>query len=180
MCKPSLLFVIVVQLPSCIPLLATPWTESHQASLSTVSWSFLKFMSTESVMLSNHLILCCPLQSFPASGSFPVSWLFTSGGQIIGASASVLPMSIQGLFPLRLTGLISLQSKGLSSLLQHSNSKTSILWCSAFFIVQLSYPHMTTGKTIALTRRTFVSKCLSFLICCLGWSQLFFQGASVF
>ena len=114
MCKPSLLFVIVVQLPSCIPLLATPWTESHQASLSTVSWSFLKFMSTESVMLSNHLILCCPLQSFPASGSFPVSWLFTSGGQIIGASASVLPMSIQGLFPLRLTGLISLLSKGLS------------------------------------------------------------------
>ena len=112
--KHSLLFVVAVQLPSCIPLLATPWTAAHQASLSTISWSFLKFMATESVMLSNHLILCCPLQSFPASGSFPMSWLFTSGGQIIGAWASDLPMSIKGLFPLRLTGLISLQSTVLS------------------------------------------------------------------
>ena len=112
--KHCLLFVVVVHLPSCIPLLAAPWTAAHQASLSTVSWSFLKFMATESVMLSNRLILCCPLQSFPASGSFPMSWLFTSVGQIIGASASDLPMSIKGSFPLRLTGLISLQSRVLS------------------------------------------------------------------
>ena len=69
----------------------------------------------------------------------------------------------------------------LKSLLQHYNSKASILWCSAFFIVQCSHPYMTTGKSIALTRQTFVGKVISmFLICCLGWSQLFFQGANVF
>ena len=78
-----------------------PWTAAHQASLSySISWSLLKFMSIESVMLSNHLILCCPfsfyLQSFLASGPFPVSQLFTSGGQRSRASASVLPMNIQG------------------------------------------------------------------------------------
>ena len=92
-----------------------------QASLSfTISRSLLKLMSIELVMPFNHLILCCSLssclQSFPASGSFLMSWLFSSGGQSIGPSisASVLPMNIQGLFPLGLTGWISLQSKGLS------------------------------------------------------------------
>ena len=106
----------------------------------------------------------CP-QSFPASGSFQMSQLFASGGQIIGASAStsVLPMNIQDWFPLGWTGWISLQSKGLSSLLQHHSSKTSILLHSAFFIVQLSHPYMTTGKTIALTRWTFVDKVMSLL-----------------
>ena len=111
----------VVQLLSHIQLFVTPWTAPCQAPLSSIiSQSLLRFMSTESVMLSNHLILCCPLssspQSFPASGSFPVSWLFTSGGQIIGASASatVLPMNIQGGFPLGLTALMTLQSEGLS------------------------------------------------------------------
>ena len=95
---------------------------SMQAPLSyTISWNLLKFMSIESVMLFNHLILCQPpslfcLQSFPTSGSFPVSQLFTSGGQSIGASASalVLPINIRGWFPLGLTGLISLQSRELS------------------------------------------------------------------
>ena len=76
------------------------------------------------------------LQSFPASGSFPMSQFFTSGGQSIGVSASVLPMNIQAWLPLGLTGLISLQSKGLSSLLQHHSSKASILRRSAFFTVQ--------------------------------------------
>ena len=106
------------------------------------------------------------LQSFPASRSLTVSQLFTSGGQSIGASASasVLPMSIQGWFPLGLTGLISLQSKGLSRVFSNSNSsKASILWHSAFFIVQLLHPYMTTGKTIALTRWTFVGKVMSLL-----------------
>ena len=105
----------------------------------------------------------CP-QSFPASGSFPVSQLFTSGGQSIGVSASisVLPMNIQDWSPLGWTGWI-LQSKELSSLRQHHSSKAWILWCSAFFIVQLSHPYMTTGKTIALTRRTFVDKEMSLL-----------------
>ena len=105
----------------------------------------------------------CP-QSFPASGYFPMSWLFTSGDQNIGASASasVLPMNIQGWFPLRFTYLISLQSKALSqSLLQHHCSKASILRCSGFFMAQLSHPYMTTGKTIILIRQTFASKVMS-------------------
>ena len=100
----QLTFVIVQSL-SCV-LFVTPWTAAHQASVSfTISWSLLKLMSVESVMPSNHLILCRP-QSFPASGSFPVSQLFASGGQIIGVSASVsVPlMTIQGWFHLRWTG----------------------------------------------------------------------------
>ena len=101
-------------------------------------------------------------QSFPASGSFPMSGLFTSGGQSIGASASasVLPMNIQDWFSLGFTGWISLLSK---SLLQHHSSKASILKCSAFFMVQLSHPFMITGKTIASTTQTFVSKVMSLL-----------------
>ena len=99
------------------------------------------------------------LQSFPALGSFPVSRLFTSGGQSIGASASasVLPMNIQNWFPLGL-GLIFLQSKGLTRIFSSNNWKASILQCSTFFIVQLSHPYTTSGKTIALTRWTFVAK----------------------
>ena len=94
-----------------------------------------------------------------------MSQFFASGGQSFGvsASASVLPMNIQDWFPLGWTGWISLQSKGLLSLLQHHSSKASILRCSAFFIVQLSQPYMTTGKTIALTRWTFVGKVMSLL-----------------
>ena len=105
----------------------------------------------------------CP-QSLPAWGSFPTSQLFTWGGQSIGvsASASVPPMNTQDWSPSGRTGWISLQSKGLSSLLQHHSSKVSILQCSAFFTVQLSHPYMT-GKTIALTRRTFVGKVMSLL-----------------
>ena len=105
------------------------------------------------------------LQSFPASGSFPMSQIFTSGGQSTGvsASASVLPMNIQDWFPLGWTGWISLQSKGLSRVLQHHSSKASILLHSAFFIVQTSHPYLTTGKTLALTRRTFVGKVMSLL-----------------
>ena len=98
-------------------------------------------------------------QSFPSSGSFPVSQFFTSGGKSIGAStsASILPMNIQDWFPLGLTGEISLQSKGLPRVFSNTSSKALILWCSAFFIIQLSHPCITTGKTIALTRWTFVS-----------------------
>ena len=105
-------------------------------------------------------------QSFPASGSFQMSQFFASGGLSIGVSAStsVLPMNTQDWSPLGWTGWISLQSKGLSkSLLQHHSSKASILQRSAFFIVQLSPPYLTTGKTIALTRWTFVGKVLSLL-----------------
>ena len=104
---------------SC-PTFYHPWTAALQASLSTNSWSLLTFMSIESVMPYNHLILFHPLlsclQSFPALGSFPINQFFASGGQNIGASASasVLPMTIQDWCPLGWTGCISLQSKGLS------------------------------------------------------------------
>ena len=110
--------------------------------------------------ISSSVIAFSCLQSFPVSGSFLISWLFTSGGHRIGASASasILPMNIQGWFPLGLTGLV-LQSKGLfKNLLQHHSSKASILWPSVFFMVQLSHPYMPTGKVIALPRWTFVSK----------------------
>ena len=107
------------------------------------------------------------LQSFPASGAFPRSQFFTSGEQSIGdsASASVLPVNIQGWFPLGWTGWISLQSKGLSRVLSNTTVQKcdALLWCFAFFIVQFSHPYMTTGKTIALTRRTFVGKGMSLL-----------------
>ena len=104
--------VVVVLSPSCVQLFVTPWTAAREASLSfTISWSLLKLMITELVMLSNHLILYHPLLllSFPGSESFLVSWLFTSGGWSTGASssASVLPVTIQGWFPFGLTGLIS-------------------------------------------------------------------------
>ena len=124
-------------------------------------------------VLSSVIPFSSCLQSFPASGTFPVSQLFPSGGQSIGvsASASVLPMNIQDCFPLGWTGWISLQSKGLKSILQHHSSKASILQCSAFFIDKISHPNMTTGKTIALTRWTFVGKVMSLLFNMLSrWS----------
>ena len=107
----------------------------------------------------------CP-ESFPVSGSFQMSQLFASGGQSIGASAStsVLPMNIQDWSSLGWTGWISLQSQGtLKSPLQDHNSKASILCHSAFFMAQLLYPYMTTGKTIALTRGIYVGKAMSLL-----------------
>ena len=105
------------------------------------------------------------LQSFPASGSFPVSQFFTSGGQSteVSASASVFPMNIQDWFPLGWTGWISLQSETLNSLFQQHGSKASILWCLPFFIAQLSHPYMTTGKIIALRRWAFLGKVMSLL-----------------
>ena len=106
------------------------------------------------------------LQSVPASGSFQMSQFFASGGQSIGVSAStsVLPMTIQDWFPLRWTGWISLQSKGLSRVFSNTTvQKISLLQHSVFFIVQLSHPYMTTGKTIALTRWTFIGKVMFLL-----------------
>ena len=147
----------------------TPLTAARQAPLSfTISWSLLRFTSITLVMLSNHLILCCPLllclQSFSALRSFPMNWLFALGGQNIGGSASVLPMNIQHWFPLGLTGLISLLSKGLSRIFSSTMVLESINSLAlSFFMVQLSYPHMTTGKTIALTIWTFIGKVISLL-----------------
>ena len=106
----------------------------------------------------------CP-QSFPGSGSFQMSQLFSSGGQSIGvsASASILPMNTQDWSPLGWTGKSCIQGT-LKSLLQHHSSKASIPHCSAFSIVQLSHPYMTTGKTITLTRWTFVGKVMSLFL----------------
>ena len=106
------------------------------------------------------------LQSFLASGSFPMSQFFTTGSQSIGVSASalVLSMNIQDWFPLGWAGLISLQSEGLSRVFSTTTAqKHQILWHSVFFIIQLSHPYMTTGKTIALTRWAFVGKVMSLL-----------------
>ena len=115
--------IFALHLLSHVQLFVTPWTAAWQASLSfTISWSLLRFMSIESLMLSNHLILCHLLllySIFPTSGFFffpPMSWLFASGGQSVRTSAlaSVFSVKIQGCFPLGFTGLISLQSKRLS------------------------------------------------------------------
>ena len=141
--KWTLTVLVVFQSLSHVQLFETPSTAEHQVSLSfTISRSLRKLMSIEWVMPSNHLVLCCPLllylQFFPTSGSFPMSWLFTSGDQSIGAlaSVSVLPVNIQGCFPLEFTGLISLLFKGLfKCLLQHHSSKALILQHSAFFMV---------------------------------------------
>ena len=116
-------------------------------------------------MPSNHLLSPSP-PAFPASGFFQMSQFFISSGQSIAVStsASVLPMNIQRLIFFRMDWLDLLAVQGtLKSLLQHHSSKASILWCSAFFTVQLSHPYMNTGKSIALTRWTFVGKIMSLL-----------------
>ena len=122
------------------------------------------------------------LQSLPASRSFQMSQFFTSGGQRIGvwASASVFSRNIQDWFLLGLTGWISLLPKGLSSLLQYHISKASVLWLSAFLMVQLSHPYMTTGKTIALTRQISVGKAMSLLFNMLFRLVIPFLPRSVF
>ena len=145
-----------VQSLSRVQFFATPWTAACQASLSITNFQrWLKLMPIESVIPSNHLISVVPfsscLQSFPASGYFPVSPFFASGGQSIGVSAST--SVLQWIFrtdSFRMDWLDLLAVQGtLKSLLQHHSSKASILWHSSFFIVQLSYPYMTTGKNIA-------------------------------
>ena len=143
----------------------TLWTAACQASLSN-SWSLIKLLSLSQwchpTISPTVVSVSSCLQSFPASGSFPMSRFFASGGQSIGVSAStsVLPMNIQDWFPLGWNGWISLQSKGLS-IVFNTTVQASVLWCSASFTVQLSNPYMTTEKTIALTRRTVVSKVMS-------------------
>ena len=139
-------------------LCPSPTSRAYSNSHPSSQWDH-PIISSSVIPFSSHH------QSFPASGSFPVSQFFLSGGQSIGvsASASVLPMNIQDwLISFRMDWLDLLAVQGtLKSLLQHRSSKPSILQHSAFFIVQLSHPYMTTGKTIALTRRTFVGKVMS-------------------
>ena len=161
---------VVVQLLSHVQLFATPWTATCQASLSiTNSWSPPKLMSIESVMPSNHLILCHPLllpSIFPSIRVFSnESDLCIRWPKYCSFSFSISPSNEHsGLISFRMDWLDLFTVQGtLKSLLQHYSSKALILRCSAFFIVQLSHPHMTTGKIIALTRRTFVGKVMSLL-----------------
>ena len=174
---------------SRVRLFEMPWTAAHPASLPvTNSQSFLKLVSIESVMPSNHLILCCLLLLLSSifcsirvfsnesvlRSRWPKFWSF---------SFSINPSSeYSGQISFRMDWLDLLAVQGtLKSLLQHHSSKASILQCSAFFIVQLSHAYMTTGKTIALTRRTFVGKVISLLFNMLSRLVItFFQGASVF
>ena len=165
-------FISSVQSLSCVRIFATPWTAARQASLSiTISRSSLRLKSIESVMPSSHLILCHPLLLLPPIPTsirvfsnestlrmrWPKEWSF---------SFSIIPSKeIPGLISFRMDWLDLLAVQGtLKSLLQHHTSKASILRCSAFFTVQLSHPYMTTGKTIALTRLTFVGKVMSLLL----------------
>src|SRR5574337_409208 len=160
-----------VQSLSHVQLFATPRIAAHQASLSiTVSQSSLKLTSIESVMPSNHLILCHPLLLLsPIPPSIRVfsneSTLHMRWPKYWSFSFSISPSSEHpGLISFRMDWLDLLAVQGtLKSLLQHHSSKASILQCSTFFTVQLSQPYMTTGKTIALTRRTFVGKVMSLL-----------------
>ena len=150
--------VVVVQLLYHVWLFASSWTVAHQ-----VLWPLLSpRVCSNSCPLSQWWYLTISssvtpfsfcLQSFPALGSFPINWLFTSGGQSIRASASVLLMNIQGWFPLGFTGLISFRTHWfdllavqgtVKSLLPHHSSKASVLWHSAFFMVQLSHPYTIT------------------------------------
>ena len=160
-----------VQSLSRVRLFVTPWTEAHQASLSiTNSRSLPKPMSIESVMPSNHLIFCCPLLLLPSI--FPSIRVFSNESALCirwpkywSFSFNISPSNEHpGLISFRMDWLDLLVVQGtLKSLLQHHSSKASTLQRSAFFTVQLSHPYMPTGKTIALTRQTFVGKVISLL-----------------
>ena len=148
----------------------TPWTAAQQDSLSfTISQSLLKLTSIESMMPSNHIILCCPFllpSVFPSIRVFSdESVLHIRWRKYWSFSFSISPSNeYAGLISFRMDWLDLLAVQGiLKSLLQHHCSKASTLWYSASFMVQLSHPSMTTGKTIALTRQTFVSKVMSLL-----------------
>ena len=160
-----------VQSLSCVWLFVTPCV-AHQASLPiTSSWSLLKLMSIMLVMPSNHLILCLPLLLLPSI--FPSIRVFYNESipcirwpKYWSFSFSISPSneySVLISFGIDWLDLLAVQGT-LKSLLQHRSSKASVLWHSAFFTVQLSHPYMTTGKTIALTRWTFVGKVMSLLL----------------
>ena len=163
--------VFLVQLLSRVQLFATPWTAAHQASLSSIiSQGLLKLMSIESLMPSNYLILCRPLlllpSIFPSTGVFsnelslciryPKYWTLSFSISSSSEYSELISFRIDWFDLLAVQGT-------LKSLLQPHSLKTSILWCSPFFMVQLSHPYMTTGKTIILTIQTFVSKVMSLL-----------------
>ena len=165
------LYIVVVQSLSLVRLFATPWTAAHQAFLSiTNSWSLLKLMSIESVMPSNHLILCRPLLLLPSV--FPSIRVFSNESAFCircpkfwSFNFRISPSSeYSGLIYFQIDWFDLLAVQGtLKTLLQHHSSKALILWHSVFFMVQFSHPYLTTGKIIALTRQTFVVKFMSLL-----------------
>ena len=177
-----------VQSLSHVQLFATPWTAAHQASLSiTNSQSLPKLMSIKSVMPSNHLILCRPLllppSIFPSIRVFSdESVLHIRWPKYCSFSVSISPSNEHpGLIFFGMDWLDLLAVQGtLKSLLQHHISKASVLPHSAFFIVQLSHPYMTIGKTTALTRQTFVGKVMSLLSNMLSSLVIAFLSMSVF
>ena len=161
-----------VQLLSHVWLFATPWITAHQTSLSiTNSWSLPKLMCIKSVMPSSHLILCCPLLLLPPilpsirvfsnESTLHMRWLKYWSFSLSISASNEHPGLVS--FRMDWLGLLAVQGT-LKNLLQHHSSKASILRRSAFFIVQLSHPYMTSGKTIALTRWTFVGKVISLLL----------------
>ena len=159
-----------VQSLSHVRLFVSPWIAALQASLSINSRSPPKPMSIESVIPSNHLILCRPLLLLPPI--FPSIRVFSNesplhvrGPKYWSFSSNISPSNEHpGLISFRMDWLDLLALRAtLKSLLQHHSSKASVLRCSAFFIVQLSYPYMTTGKTIAVTRWTFIDRVMSLL-----------------
>ena len=178
---------VVVQSLNHVQLFATPWTDTHQVSLSfTISWRLPKFMSIESVIqsiISSSVIPFSCLQSFPASGFFssesvlqikwPKYWSFSFSISNSNEYSGSISFKIDQFDPLAVQGT-------LKSLLQHHSSKASILWHSAFFMVQLSHPYMTTGKVVffqlpwllwlSLYGPLLVKWYLYFLICCLDLS----------
>ena len=163
--------VVIIQWLSCLRLFATPWNAAHQDSLSfTVSQSLFKLMSVKSVMPFNHLVLCPQFLLLPSI--FPSIRVFTSESALcirwpknwIFSFSISLSNEYSGLVSFRIDWLDLLAAQGtLKSLLQHHRSKASILQCSVFFMVQISHPFMTTGKTTTLTRWTFVRKVMSLL-----------------
>ena len=179
---------VVVQLLSHVWLFETPWTAAWQASLSfPISQSLLKLMFIKSMMPSNYLILCPPLLLMPsiflrirvfsnelALPIRPKCWNFSFGISPFKEYSGLIFFRVDWL------DLLAVQET-LKSLLQHHNSKASILWHSAFFMVQFSHLYMTTGKTIAMTLKNSVGKVISLLFnSCLGLSKLSFQVASIF
>ena len=178
---------VVVQSPSHVLLFTTPPTAANQASLSlNISWSLPKFMSIESVIPSNHFILCHPLfllpSIFPSTTAFsdelallirwPNYWSFRFSISLSTEYSRLISLKIDWFDLLAVEGT-------LKSLLRHQNSKASVLWHSAFFMVQFSHLYMTGGKNW-LYRFLLEKWCLRFLIYCLGLSQLFFQGVCIF
>ena len=184
---PTLHIFVAVQSLSHVWLFADPWTATRQVSLSfTISQSLLKLMSIESMMASNHLVLCCPLLLQPSICAsirvfssesvlcirWPKYWSLSSSISLSNEYSGLISFRVGWL------DLLAVQ-RTLKSLLQHHSFWSSIVQCSAFFIVQLSHLYMTTGKIIALTM-IFVGKVRSLFFNTLSLSLLFSQGASVF